>query len=136
MTVPAKAVDVLGHANNTAYVRWMQDAALKHSAHVGWGWERYVESGAAFVVRRQVIDYLRPLKEGAKVEIATWVVSMAQSASIRATEIRAAGGEVALRAETTWIFIALETGRPVSIPEEIRAAFAVKATTPRAADER
>lgn len=125
--VPAKAIDPLGHANNTAYVRWMQDAAVKHSEHLGMSWSWYVERGCAFVIRRQIIDYLRFLREGDEIEIATHVASMSQSASVRRTEIRLLGnGEAVLQAETTWIFVSLKTGRPMRIPQDVREAFGRK----------
>jgi acyl-CoA thioester hydrolase len=123
VAVPAKVIDMLGHANNTAYVRWMQDAAVRHSAHLGMPWESYVARGAAFVIRRQTIEYLLPLREGDEIEIATWVVSMSQSASVRKTEIKTLDGRSVLQAETMWIFVSLVDGRPTRIPDDVRAAF-------------
>ena len=35
-TVRDDEADSLGHANNVAYVEWMQSAALAHSAAQGW----------------------------------------------------------------------------------------------------
>lgn len=122
--VPAKAIDPLGHANNMAYVRWMQDVAVKHSEHLGMSWNWYVERGCAFVIRRQAIDYLRFLREGDRIEIATHIASMAQSMSVRKTEIKLVdSGEPVLQAETTWIFVSLKTGRPMRIPDPVREAF-------------
>ncbi len=34
-------IDDLGHANNVAYVAWLQAAAVAHSAAQGWPSERY-----------------------------------------------------------------------------------------------
>ena len=34
-TVPVEAEDQNGHVNNVEYLRWMQDAAMKHSETVG-----------------------------------------------------------------------------------------------------
>ena len=47
----ADEIDGQGHANNVAYVQWMQDAAVAHSAAQGWPGERYVELGCGWVVR-------------------------------------------------------------------------------------
>ena len=127
IVVPAEVIDMLGHANNTAYVKWMQDAAVLHSAHVGLPWEAYVKIGAAFVIRRHEVDYLRAVRAGDIVEIATWVASMEQSSSARKTEMKNAAGEPILRAETTWIFVSLVTGKPTRIPDEVRERFARKA---------
>ena len=35
-TVLQSEIDSLGHANNVAYVEWMQLAAVAHSAAQGW----------------------------------------------------------------------------------------------------
>jgi acyl-CoA thioester hydrolase len=123
ITVPTKVIDMLGHANNTAYVQWIQDAAVLHSMHIGLPWEAYQKLGAAFVIRRHEIDYLRAVREGDAIDIATWVASMSQSSSVRKTEMRSAEGEPVLRAETTWIFVSLDHGRPTRIPDEIRQRF-------------
>jgi hypothetical protein len=38
----------------------MQDVAIEHSATVGWPMRRYLELGAAWVVRSHFIEYFRP----------------------------------------------------------------------------
>ena len=57
-------IDMLGHASNIAYLRWVQDVAVAHSAAVGLDMEGYSQLGAVFVVRRHEIDYLRPVVRG------------------------------------------------------------------------
>jgi acyl-CoA thioester hydrolase len=125
--VPTEAIDIVGHANNTAYVGWMQDAAIMHSTHVGLDWDAYVKLGAAFVIRRHEIDYLRAVRAGDAVEIATWIATMHQTSSERKTEMKNADGEPILRASTTWIFVSLKTGKPTRIPDDVRDRFARKA---------
>jgi acyl-CoA thioesterase FadM len=41
---------------------------------------------------------------------------------VRATEVFR-GDQVVLRAATTWAFMALTNGRPIKIPDELRALF-------------
>ena len=53
-------IDIQGHANNLVYLRWMQDAAVAHSAAQGWDGERYRELSAGWVVRSHFIEYLVP----------------------------------------------------------------------------
>ncbi len=117
-------IDMLGHASNIAYVRWVQDVAVAHSAAVGLGMEGYSQLGAVFVVRRHEIDYLRPVVRGETLELRTWIDSAFAAKCKRATEIvRAADGVVVARAMTTWGFIELATGRPTRIPDSVRTAF-------------
>src|SRR4051812_31949898 len=68
-------IDMLGHASNIAYVRWVQDVAVAHSAAVGLDMEGYSQLGAVFVVRRHEIDYLRPVVRGDTLELRTWIDS-------------------------------------------------------------
>ena len=118
-------VDMLGHASNIAYLRWVQDAALAHSAAVGLDIEGYRELGAVFVVRRHEIDYLRPVVRGEQLELRTWIDSASAAKCKRATEIVRVGAAelVVARAMTTWGFVELSSGRPTRIPDSVRVAF-------------
>jgi acyl-CoA thioester hydrolase len=117
-------IDVLGHASNIAFVRWIQAVALAHSSAVGLGLEAYQRLGAVFVVVRHEIDYLRPALRGDVVEARTWISSVTAAKCLRSTElVRRGDGEVLARGQTTWGFVAMTTGRPRRIPDEVRAAF-------------
>ncbi len=135
-------VDVLGHANNIAYLRWVQDIAVAHSNAVGLTFDAYRELGAVFVVRRHEIDYLRPVLRGEELELRTWIDSAMAAKCKRATEIvRIRTGEeetVVARALTTWGFVELPSGRPTRIPDSVRIAFGHPArwSAPRVESER
>ncbi len=116
-------IDVLGHANNVAYLKWVQDVAVAHSEAVGLSFARYREIGGVFVVRRHELDYLRSALRGEKLLVCTWIPSQMAAKVIRRTEIRRPSGEVVVRAETTWGFIDGRTMRPSRIPEVVREAF-------------
>ena len=51
-------IDGLGHASNVVWVRWVNSAAVAHSASVGLDLVAYQRLGVLWVVRRHVIDYL------------------------------------------------------------------------------
>jgi len=121
-------IDMLGHASNIAYLRWVQDVALAHSAAVGLDMEGYSQLGAVFVVRRHEIDYLRPVVRGDLLQLRTWIDSAFAAKCKRATEIVRAGADgapavVVARAMTTWGFVELASGRPTRIPDSVRVAF-------------
>ena len=63
-TVDDREIDALGHANNVAYVEWMQAAAVAHSAAQGWPTQRYQDLTLGWVVRSHKIDYLQPAIAG------------------------------------------------------------------------
>ncbi|MBI2893333.1 MAG: acyl-CoA thioesterase [Deltaproteobacteria bacterium] len=126
IVAPSSDVDDLGHVSNVAIVRWVQEAALAHSAAVGWDFEAYLELGAVFVIRRIEIDYLRPAFAGDRIHLTTWVEGWKGASSVRRTRIvRGSDGLELARAKVQWAMVDLATGRPRRIPPEMGVAFAV-----------
>ncbi len=124
-TVRPSEADVLGHANNVAYVQWMQQAALAHSAALGWSWQRYKDFGYGWVVRHHRIDYRQPAVPGDEIVVETWVATMQKVTSLRRYQIRRTiDGKLLATAETKWAFVNFATGQPVRIPPEMTEAFA------------
>ena len=128
-TVTEEEIDPLGHAGNVHYVRWMQDAAVAHSAALGWPLERFLALGAGWVVRSHQVTYLRQALAGEAIEVLTWVANMRRSTSLRKYEIRNAAGQLLARAETDWAFIDYTLQRPVRVPAEVAASFPVVGAT-------
>ena len=122
--VPADAIDIQGHVSNLAYVGWMQDVAIEHSAAVGWPMRRYLDVGAGWVVRSHFIEYLRPAFADERLSAHTWVPRFDQRATPRRfLFVRDDDRTVLARAETIWVFVDLSTGRRRPIPPELLAAF-------------
>jgi acyl-CoA thioester hydrolase len=127
-TVAPEAIDALAHANNREYLRWMEAAAVAHSAAQGWPMERYLALGAAWVVRSHYVQYLRPAFEADAIAVLTWVAGLERWTSRRRYLIqRERDRRTLARAETDWAFVDLATGRPREIPAELRDAFEVVA---------
>ena len=125
-TVAAAEIDALGHANNIAYLEWMQAAALAHSAAQGWPGEAYQRLGCGWVVRSHRIEYHSPARFGEPIVVQTWVANMRKVTSLRRYRVvRGSDAELLATAETQWAFIDFATGQPKRIPPEIASAFAV-----------
>ena len=86
-TVGQEEMDLLGHASNLAYVGWMQDAAVAHSAAQGWPTERYLQIGAGWVVRSHAIQYRQPAFAGQTIVVRTWVANFRKIRSLRKYKI-------------------------------------------------
>ena len=124
--VPSSAIDRQGHVNNLAYVAWMQDVAIEHSAAVGWPMDRYLTLGAGWVVRSHFVEYLRPAFAGEGLAVHTWLPEFTQrSTPRRYLFVREHDRQLLARAETRWVFVDLATGRRRTLPEELLAAFEV-----------
>jgi acyl-CoA thioester hydrolase len=130
-TVRPDEIDRQGHANNVVYVRWMQDAAMAHSAAQGWPDERYVQAGFGWVVRWHRIEYLQPAFAGDQLLIQTWVSTMQKVMSLRCYRFLRTGDSAPLAtAETMWAFVDNAHGRPARILPAVAAAFSVVADPP------
>jgi acyl-CoA thioester hydrolase len=126
LTVGGDDIDELGHANNVAYIAWMQAAAVAHTAAQGWPGERYRQQGAGWVVRGHKIQYLQPAFAGDEIVVETWVATLKKATSLRRYRIlRRSDGALLAKAETDWAFVDYTTGKPVRIPMEIIRSFQV-----------
>ena len=81
--VPPEAIDAQRHVNNLAYLQWMQDVAIEHSAALGWPMERYVRTGGGWVVRTHFIEYLRPAFEAEPIALHTWISEAGNRRAVR-----------------------------------------------------
>jgi acyl-CoA thioester hydrolase len=121
ITAHAEDIDELGHVNNAAWVRWIQDIATAH-----WYALASPQHDAAYiwVVTRHEIDYLRAVGPGETVTGRTWVPNPPKGARFdRHMEFVGDDGKPRVRAKTTWAIIDKATGRPIRVPAEVAAPF-------------
>ena len=122
--IPGDAIDELGHVSNLKYITWMQEIAIQHSAAQGWPVERYLQNGAVWVVRSHFVTYVRPAFAGETITIQTWVAEIKPRSSLRGyLFFRTNDQSVLVEAETNWVYIDRQSGRPLRIPNDLRAAF-------------
>ena len=121
--VPAEVLDRNRHVNNVAYVQWMQDAAIQHSAATGC--TRMTEKiGATWVARMHRIEYLSPAFAGEAITVSTWVANFRKVRSLRRYRfIRVADQKVLAQGETDWVLVDVASGRPRGIPSEMAKLF-------------
>ncbi|MFI5278986.1 MAG: acyl-CoA thioesterase [Gemmatimonadales bacterium] len=119
LTVEPGDIDVLGHVNNVVYLRWVQDAAIAHWSALTSPAQR---KGLAWVVTRHEIDYKRSAHEGDRLIARTWVGPASRNTFERHTEIvRAEDRKLVVRARTLWVPIDPGSGRPTSVPADVRS---------------
>lgn len=114
-------IDELGHVNNAAWVRWIQDMATAHWYAVA---DPAQTEAYIWVVVRHEIDYLRALGPGESVTGRTWVGEAPKGARFdRHVEFIGDDGKLRVRARTTWAILDKGTGRPLRVPPEVAAPF-------------
>ena len=136
-------VDALGHANNAAYVNFIEQAAVDHARYLGLGLEQTRKLGGVFVARQHTILYVRPTFSEELLRVVTWLGPVQGARVERAYRvfrvmpvpdlIPVAGRalpepdgdkdqELVCRASTEWVFVS-ESGHPRRIPSDISALF-------------
>lgn len=117
-------MDPLGHVNNAIYQHYLEQAAIEHSEHIGYGIARYTELGGVFVMRRIAIEYLRPAVAGDTLVVTTWLDKMRGPRAHRHYEIRKSGeNDLLVTAEALWVWVESATMRPKAIPNLLIEAF-------------
>ncbi|RHW18703.1 acyl-CoA thioesterase [Sphingomonas gilva] len=121
ITATPDDIDELGHVNNAAWVRWMQDVAVAH-----WSAIAPAEHVAAYiwVVTRHEIDYRGNVAAGETVTAETWVEDPPRGARFdRMMRFTGEDGRVKVEARTTWALIDRASGRLLRVPQDVAANF-------------
>ena len=125
VTVGQEHLDAFGHANNVAYLKWLEDVAWAHSNALGLGWDAYRRLNAGCVVYRHELDYLAATFAGDALLSATWIHENTGRLDMwrRYQIIRVADGKTIMRAASHFICVDFATGRPKRQPPEFVAAY-------------
>ncbi len=127
ITVAESDIDGLGHANNSMYMRWSEQAGWAHSESLGLGLERWLELDRAHATHRAVMNFKAPCFLGDRLLAATWIIkSDGRLLSSRRFEIRRAeDGKLLFDAEVDYACISIASGRPKRFPAEFTERFIV-----------
>ncbi len=120
ITVAAAEIDGLGHANNAAYVSWLERCAWSHSVSLGLDLPEYQRLDRAMAIVRHEIDYLASAYADQQLQMATWIIE--SDHRLKMTRhfqlVRPADGVTLLRARTTFACIEMSSGKPKRMPVE------------------
>lgn len=119
-------VDLFGHVNNAAFLRFLDDA--RFAAFPGMGVSATGElSESVLVVVKHELDYLAPVRFTAQpLAVEVWVSRVGTSSVDFGYEIRAAAGSRTpyVRALSRMVQVDRATGRPQPFDEAQRGVFA------------
>ncbi len=118
-TVENTDIDVQGHVNNVAYVKWIQNVAVAHWLSVTTDEMR---DKFTWVVLRHEIDYKKQAFENEEVTATTWVGEPTRISWERFTEITR-GESLLVKARSVWCLIDRETSKPTRITLELKELF-------------
>jgi len=118
-------IDPAQHVNNATYLAYLEDCGVQVAAAHGWPMARMQAEGFASVVRRHRIEYQQPAVLDDELELATWLSDVKRATAVRHyTVTRVSDGALLARARTLWVWVDLETGRPIRVPGAFLADFA------------
>ena len=113
-------IDQLGHANNRVYLNWIMTAAYTHSESLGLSVDDYLNIGVAMVAKRHELNYIAATFVNDELIIGTWIATNDNRFNSQRNYqiIRLSDDKTILRAETAWVSMAIQTGKPQRMPEE------------------
>ena len=115
-------VDAAGHVNNTVYLSYVEECALRALAARGWPHSRLDSKGLTIATRLHRIVYRQPALLDDELELTTWLSGIQESTVIRHTTItRTTDGAEVARARTVHTCQNLDTGQPAAIPDQLLA---------------
>lgn len=118
--------DSYGHVNNAVYLNYLEYGRMEALDALNITLERLKnETGTLVVIRRVDIEYLRPLTMGDEIVIKTYLKESRRTSGVFGQEIiHRESGELAARADVTWVFINLQ-GKPAPIPQLVKEGFGI-----------
>ncbi|MGQ8364022.1 acyl-CoA thioesterase [Glaciecola sp. 1036] len=113
-------LDHYNHANNTVYVKKLEQLAWAHSASLGLSIEDYQRLDRAMVIHKHVIEYKHPCLFNEQVACATWISGCDKKFRLQrhfqfiATDTE----QTVLTATTDYVCVSLASGKPKPMPAE------------------
>jgi acyl-CoA thioester hydrolase len=113
-------IDFAGVVSNISYIRWLEDLRnlfAEQTLSIGEAFQR----GIAPTLMRTEIDYLAPVRFPDLVIGRMWLATQGRSKWELIAEFQSqASNKLVARAKQIGVFVALDTLRPVRLPEEFQ----------------
>ncbi len=117
-------IDPAQHVNNAMYMAYIEDCGVQVAAAHGWPMTRMINEGFGIVARHYRIQYKTPAVLDDELDIATWISNVKRATAVRHYTITRRGdNELLAQARVLWVWVNLESGRPIRIPANFIADF-------------
>ncbi len=106
------------HVNHAVYLHYLEEATQEHNEALGLSIKHLAdELGGLFMVRHHDITYQGAATFGDWLTVTTWVDEVSGPRLVRGYAIHHEESSLLLvAARTTWVFVALESNRPLRVP--------------------
>ncbi|MBU1880953.1 acyl-CoA thioesterase [bacterium] len=124
LRVRSSDLDPFGHANHAAFLEFYEHARLEYLMQKDLSFQKLMRMGYLFPVVHAEVDYLKPLMVMDEIEIVGRLEALGRTSITLIQEMyRLPGRELVSKAKFVAVFIDRETGQPVVVPAEFKAAF-------------
>ena len=114
--------DPMGHTNNAVYLTYLEQARFAHWKSLwGMGTPQMPPGMPGVILARVECDYKRPSRYGDVLEVRLAIVELGRSSFRYEYEIVDEQGRTIVAAKTVQVMYDYTAGRPVPIPDTIRA---------------
>jgi acyl-CoA thioester hydrolase len=116
-------LDVMGHVNNTVYLRWLENGRFSYFERVGIG-ELLRRERRGPILARIEVDFLRPVAFPDDLLVSTRTVRLGRTSFVLRSAIWSIGAAApCARADAVIVLVDYAAGGPVALPESLRAAI-------------
>ncbi len=107
----------------TSILDYFQDCAVFHGQNAGLDIDELNRMGYAWILSSWQVIVDRYPKFGEEITISTWAYDFKDFYGYRNLKIEDANGEVVAYANSIWIFMDIQKGRPSRLPERVQTAY-------------
>ena len=127
MQVRPDDIDMNRHVHNSRYFDYVLAARYDQMARCyGMPMEEFIARGFGWVVKATFIEFKRPLGLGDWMIVRTWIDAIVRDGvKVRFQILRRATGKLCADGYCDYTMVSLSTGRAESIPDWIRAKYAI-----------
>ena len=127
MIVRPSEIDYNGHVHQTAYLDYLLFARVDQMQRCyKMPIEEFFKRGFSWATKSLSINYLKSLYMNERFTVRTWIESLGdKSVNVRFEILKTGSGTVAAEGESTYVLVDARTGKPASIPEDIKEKFSI-----------
>lgn len=109
--------------SNRALMDRLIESGLQSGERYGWTLRQAQQQGVVFVARKLWLEILRPAVYGERLRTTTWLANLKRSTVIRQYRVGRPDGSLVARGQTLWVYLDLQTARPIRIPPDFAVTW-------------
>jgi len=127
LSVRPDDIDMFRHVHSSRYIDYVLTARFEQMTRCyKCGMQEFLDAGLGWVMVSTELNYKRPLKLGDEMVVETHIVSLDKQIALVEFEIKnAATSKVACNGWVKYTLVAVDSGKPVPLPEWVIQRFSI-----------